>query len=148
MVGPMVNSAHFANRAARYAIRVRASSVQNANTLAMILEIQTRRLLSTPTKRTWTSDTLAWALHKNGKNEETADAGKQARRLGTRDAALHYHAGMIHLALGENEEGKELLRAALLSSIRIARYCKPSSRGRRWVNKVAFTNRAGSDLRA
>ncbi|MFQ5948384.1 MAG: tetratricopeptide repeat protein [Acidimicrobiia bacterium] len=58
-------------------------------------------------------DVLAWALHKNGRHREAADAIEQAMRLGTRDAALYYHAGMIQAGLGDNDQAQELLTEAL-----------------------------------
>jgi hypothetical protein len=36
-----------------------------------------------------------------------------ALRLGTKDARLLYHAGAIHLANGEVEQGKKLVKEAL-----------------------------------
>ena len=37
----------------------------------------------------------------------------EALRLGTRDARLYYHAGMISTALGERKQAAEYLRSAL-----------------------------------
>src|SRR6476619_3185759 len=47
-------------------------------------------------------DILAWALHKSGRDAEAKTAMKSALKLGTRDAMLSYHAGMIEQALGNN----------------------------------------------
>lgn len=58
-------------------------------------------------------DILAWALHKAGQHEEAKAAVSVALRLGTRDARLFYHAGMIHAALGENDAARKYLRDAL-----------------------------------
>jgi tetratricopeptide (TPR) repeat protein len=58
-------------------------------------------------------DALAWALYKNGKPTEAAEAIAQAMRLGTRDASLYYHAGMIHEALGNHAQAQSLLAEAL-----------------------------------
>jgi tetratricopeptide (TPR) repeat protein len=58
-------------------------------------------------------DVMAWNLYKKGKAEEARDAIKKALKLGTHDAKLHYHAGMIHQRLGEKEKAKEHLRRAL-----------------------------------
>lgn len=58
-------------------------------------------------------DTLAWALYKNGRAGEAANAMQEALRLGTRDPLLLYHAGMIQDALGNRDEARELLRQAL-----------------------------------
>ena len=58
-------------------------------------------------------DALAWALYKNGRPQEAADAMAEAMRLGTRDAALFFHSGMIFRDLGDNELAREYLQMAL-----------------------------------
>jgi tetratricopeptide (TPR) repeat protein len=58
-------------------------------------------------------DLLAWALHHQGKDAEARRAMAQALRLGTRDAQLLYHAGMIEHALGNDARAAGLLRGAL-----------------------------------
>jgi tetratricopeptide (TPR) repeat protein len=61
----------------------------------------------------YTHDVLAWALYKNGKLAEARAAMADALRLGTRDARLFFHAGMIHRGLGDTEKAREYLRRAL-----------------------------------
>lgn len=58
-------------------------------------------------------DVLAWALYKNGKPQEARPPMQEALKLGTRDAKLFFHAGMIAAALGEGEQAKAHLRRAL-----------------------------------
>jgi tetratricopeptide (TPR) repeat protein len=58
-------------------------------------------------------DVLAWNLYKNGKFEEAREAVSQALKLGTQDAKLHYHAGMIYQRLGEKEKARQHLSRAL-----------------------------------
>ncbi|HYN81417.1 MAG TPA: tetratricopeptide repeat protein [Gemmatimonadaceae bacterium] len=58
-------------------------------------------------------DLVAWALHKAGRNAEARAAMNEARRLGTRDAVLFYHAGMIELALGDAPRARHSLSEAL-----------------------------------
>jgi tetratricopeptide (TPR) repeat protein len=58
-------------------------------------------------------DVVAWNLFKNGKVEEAREAVSQALKLGTHDAKLHYHAGMIYQRVGEKEKAREHLRRAL-----------------------------------
>ncbi len=58
-------------------------------------------------------DTLAWALHKNGRQDEAADAMDKVLALGTADARMHYHAGMIQAALGNDEAARTHLERAL-----------------------------------
>ena len=58
-------------------------------------------------------DLLAWALHKNGRDTEARAAMGQALALGTRDAMLFYHAGMIERALGNRASARRYLADAL-----------------------------------
>lgn len=61
-----------------------------------------------------TLDGLAWALHRAGRDKEALVESDRARRLGTIEAPLLFHAGAIRLALGgaHTAEGKKLLREA------------------------------------
>ena len=61
----------------------------------------------------YTYDVLAWALYKNGQAREAQAAMTEAQRLGTQDARLLFHAGMIHRALGEHEAARAALARAL-----------------------------------
>jgi tetratricopeptide (TPR) repeat protein len=58
-------------------------------------------------------DLLAWALHRSGRDSEALAPMKQALALGTRDAMLFYHAGMIERALGHEEDARKYLESAL-----------------------------------
>jgi tetratricopeptide (TPR) repeat protein len=58
-------------------------------------------------------DLLAWALHRSGRNGDARRPMMQALVLGTRDAMLFYHAGMIERALGDNEAARRYLVSAL-----------------------------------
>lgn len=59
------------------------------------------------------ADALAWAALKAGKLDEAQSAIKEALNLGTKDAKLFYHAGMIHRAAGDNRTAKDYLERAL-----------------------------------
>ena len=61
----------------------------------------------------YTSDALAWCLYKKGQHAEAKTAIDEALRLGTRDAAINYHAGMIYRALGKHREATKHLQLAL-----------------------------------
>jgi tetratricopeptide (TPR) repeat protein len=60
-----------------------------------------------------TMDALAWALYKNQQYDEAAAASVQARRLGTHDAILYFHAGMIERKRGHTQQAIALLQRAL-----------------------------------
>jgi tetratricopeptide (TPR) repeat protein len=59
------------------------------------------------------NDTLAWALARNGRCEEALRYSKQALRLGTRDANLYFHRGMIERCLGDGAEARSWFARAL-----------------------------------
>src|SRR5262249_6118082 len=61
----------------------------------------------------YTDDVLAWALAKNDRPVEAMRAAHRALRLGTEEAAFHYHAGMIARALGRPRSAVRHLRRAL-----------------------------------
>ena len=58
-------------------------------------------------------DAVAWAYYKNGSYQEAQVMMDKAMALGTRDAHLYYHAGMIALKLGDAERAREYLEDAL-----------------------------------
>jgi tetratricopeptide (TPR) repeat protein len=61
-------------------------------------------------------DLLAWALYKNNQPEEALAAVTEALKLGTKDARLLFHAGMIHHRLGERAKARDYLRRALATN--------------------------------
>jgi tetratricopeptide (TPR) repeat protein len=58
-------------------------------------------------------DTLAWALYRNGRYDEAREASDRALKMGTSDAVAYYHAGVISLALGEQDRGISEIETAL-----------------------------------
>jgi tetratricopeptide (TPR) repeat protein len=61
-------------------------------------------------------DVLAWALYQNGQPQEALTAMTEALKLGTKDARLFFHAGMIHHRLGADEKAQDYLRRALATN--------------------------------
>ncbi|MEP7072462.1 MAG: hypothetical protein ABI839_08750, partial [Verrucomicrobiota bacterium] len=61
----------------------------------------------------FTSDALAWCLYKKGEVAEAKKYIDEAMRLGTRDARIKYHAGMIYKALNERQAAAGFLKEAL-----------------------------------
>lgn len=59
------------------------------------------------------ADALAWTALKTGRIPEAQKAIQEALRLGTRDARLFYHAGMIARAAGDNSAAADYLKRAL-----------------------------------
>ena len=61
----------------------------------------------------YTCDTLAWVLYKKGDLAAARQSIDEALRLGTRDAKINYHAGMIYQALGDARRAARHLKLAL-----------------------------------
>ncbi|MCB0189473.1 MAG: tetratricopeptide repeat protein, partial [Caldilineaceae bacterium] len=59
------------------------------------------------------ADALAWALYQNSEYEEAWQYSAEALRLGTQDATLHFHAGMIAQARGAEAAARQHLERAL-----------------------------------
>ena len=58
-------------------------------------------------------DAYAWALHAAGRHDEALTQIEAALALGTESALYRYHAGMIRLALGDEEGARRELTTAL-----------------------------------
>jgi tetratricopeptide (TPR) repeat protein len=69
-------------------------------------EIETRRDV-------YGYDLLAWALHRSRQDAAAEPVMAKALALGTQDAMLFYHAGMIERTLGRDEEARNHLERAL-----------------------------------
>lgn len=61
----------------------------------------------------YAADTLAWALYQQGDYQEAGQRSQEALRLGTKDALLHFHAGMIAEKLGDITAAQKHLQEAL-----------------------------------
>jgi tetratricopeptide (TPR) repeat protein len=61
-------------------------------------------------------DALAWALYSSGNAEEALAPMTEALRLGTRDARLFFHAGMISHRLGKTAKATRFLEQALAAN--------------------------------
>jgi tetratricopeptide (TPR) repeat protein len=58
------------------------------------------------------NDAYGWALHRSGRDAEALEWSAKALALGTRNALFHYHAGMIHLTLGDRAAARNELTTA------------------------------------
>jgi tetratricopeptide (TPR) repeat protein len=61
----------------------------------------------------YTWDILAWVLYKNARYQEAAAATQKALGMGTKDALLLFHAGMIYQHLGDTAKAQDYLGQAL-----------------------------------
>ena len=59
------------------------------------------------------ADTVAWALHRLGRDDEATPYVAEALRLGSIDPILRYHAGAIEAALGDGKAARRDLELAL-----------------------------------
>jgi tetratricopeptide (TPR) repeat protein len=58
------------------------------------------------------ADVLSWVLYKAGRIDEAREYSQLALRLGTQDALMLFHAGMIAQVAGDVEEGQALIERA------------------------------------
>jgi tetratricopeptide (TPR) repeat protein len=79
--------------------------------LAESLELARKELEVRRDVYTW--DALAWALYKNGRVADAANASEKAMQFGTRDSLLLYHAAMIADGMGQREQARSELRESL-----------------------------------
>lgn len=86
-------------------------SVNHDRNVAEALRLAEQEL--TVRKDVYGYDAEAWALLANGRAADADAAMQQALALGTRDALLDYHAGMIAVALGDTARARTSLTAAL-----------------------------------
>jgi tetratricopeptide (TPR) repeat protein len=61
----------------------------------------------------YTYDVLAWTLYKNGRYQQASTAISEALKIGTKDARLLFHAGMIHHGLGNADAARDYLARVL-----------------------------------
>jgi tetratricopeptide (TPR) repeat protein len=64
-------------------------------------------------KNVFTMDTLAWCYYKNGNYEDAKKIIKKVLKIGTPDANILFHAGMIYAKLGKPETAQKYLYQAL-----------------------------------
>ncbi len=64
----------------------------------------------------YTWDIMAWVLYKNGRVQEAEAAIAKALRMGTKDALLYFHAGMIYSQLGNAAKARDYLGKALATN--------------------------------
>jgi tetratricopeptide (TPR) repeat protein len=79
--------------------------------LPQALELARKELEVRQDVYTW--DALAWSLYKNHQSEQAVEAMRKALAAGTQDAALFFHAGMIHRRLGDEAKAQQYFSRAL-----------------------------------
>lgn len=79
------------------------------------------------------ADVLSWTLYQSGRYAAAREASRQALRLGTQDALMLFHAGMIEAGLGETAAAVDYLQRALqlnpAFSVRYAEQARATLRG-------------------
>ncbi len=78
--------------------------------------LELARLELTVRKDVYAHDVLAWTLYKNGQTTEALASMTEALKLGTKDAKLFFHAGLIHRAAGHVDVARDYLRRALATN--------------------------------
>ena len=79
--------------------------------LPQALAAARRAMADRPSVRS--ADTLAWTLYQAGNDAAALTASDQALRLGTRDAGMYFHRGMIEARLGQASAARTDLQTAL-----------------------------------
>ncbi|WP_259314226.1 tetratricopeptide repeat protein [Capillimicrobium parvum] len=74
------------------------------------------------------ADALGWSLTRAGRPAEGLRWARRALRLGSRDAAFLYHAGMAAARAGERGDARRLLRASLAGNPRWSPLYAPRAR--------------------
>ena len=74
-----------------------------------------------------TMDALAWAYFQAGRLEEARAASERARRTGTADRRILYHAAAIEHALGNDQDARRLLSRALDGNLRFDLVAAPGA---------------------
>jgi tetratricopeptide (TPR) repeat protein len=91
----------------------------------------------------YTWDALAWALYKNGKTAEAVDAISKALALGTEDALLSFHAGMIYHRVPNESKAREYLTRALATNAHFhVLYSAIAEQTLREIDKTSAEDRA------
>jgi tetratricopeptide (TPR) repeat protein len=73
-------------------------------------------------------DAAAWALYKDGRAAEAQPLMAQALQLGTQDARLLFHAGMVARELGDSAAARDYLDRALQINPRFSVLYEPQAR--------------------
>ncbi len=75
--------------------------------------VEQARLAYSERPTIYAADALAWALYGQGDHAQAQKYSQEALRLGTQDATLYFHAGLIAAALGDNAAARQHLEKAL-----------------------------------
>ncbi len=74
------------------------------------------------------ADTLAWALHRAGKDAEALPYAQKVAATGARPAGYAYHLGMIELALGQRDQARTDLTRAVRTNPAFSPVDAPAAR--------------------
>lgn len=73
-------------------------------------------------------DVLAWTLYQSGDYPAAWEASRQALRLGTQDALMFFHAGLIARAVGDTTAAQQYLERALATNPAFSLVYAPTAR--------------------
>jgi tetratricopeptide (TPR) repeat protein len=90
-------------------------------------------------KDVYTQDALSWVLFRAGEQKEAEEVSAKALAFHTPEPMFLYHAGVIAMAAGNAERGKDLLRQALALNPAFS-YAEAQDAKRRLGNDVAAAN--------
>jgi tetratricopeptide (TPR) repeat protein len=97
----------------------------------------------------YTWDALAWALYRNGRLQEAAEAIDKALGLHTNDSLLLFHAGMIYHSLAKESDAEDSLSRALKTNPHFHVYqAEVASRTLQAISQSRNTDATNQDLRS
>ena len=106
--------------------------------LPLALELAKRELDNR--RDVYTRDVYAWCLYRNGKLQDATQAIDAALSLGTNDALMFFHAGMIYRDLSDTSRSENYLsRCLAINSQFHVRYSKIAAQTLRDIREQRAT---------